>query len=75
VETIAATTNKNGLTVQAVLDANTYETGIRITDKEMRVFESRHLRRHEFHGEWNYTVHDGSGLQADDTTTLPRSPK
>lgn len=75
VETIAATTSKNGLMVQAVLDVNTYEKGIKITDKEMRVFESRHLRRHEFHGEWNYTVHDGSDPQADDTTTPPRSLK
>lgn len=48
-ETIAATTNKTGLTVKAVLDTNTYENGIKITDKQMHAFEARHLQRHEFH--------------------------
>lgn len=74
-ETIAATTNKNGLTVRAVLDTNTYEKGIKITDKEMRAFESRHLQRHEFHGDWNYTVHGDSDQQVDDHTTRPGSPE
>ncbi len=60
VETIAATTNKKGLTVRAMLDTNTYEKGIKIADKEMRAFEARHLQRHEFHGDWNYTVRDQS---------------
>jgi hypothetical protein len=56
VETIAATTTKTGLTIQAMLDTNTYQRGIKITDKEMQVFEASHLQRHAFHGDWNYTV-------------------
>ncbi len=60
VETIATTTTKKGLTVRAMLDTNTYEKGIKITDKEIRAFEARHLQRHEFHGDWNYTVRDRS---------------
>jgi len=63
VETIAATTNNKGLTGQAVLDTNTYEKGIKITDKEMRAFEARHLQRHEFYGDWNYTVRDHTAQQ------------
>jgi hypothetical protein len=55
VETIAATTNKSGLSVQAELDTNTYPKGIKISDKQMAIFESAHLRRHDFHGDWNYT--------------------
>ena len=56
VETIAATTAKTGLSIQAELDTNTYPRGIKITDKEMKAFEAVHLQRHEFHGDWNYTV-------------------
>ncbi|MDQ2881998.1 MAG: ISAzo13 family transposase [Actinomycetota bacterium] len=72
VETIAATTNKKGLTVQAALDTNTYEKGIKITDKEMRAFEARHLQRHSFHGDWNYTVR--SDRQTDPGATHPQLP-
>jgi hypothetical protein len=56
VETIAATTTKTGLTIQAELDTNTYQRGIKITNKEMKAFEATHLQRHTFHGDWNYTV-------------------
>ena len=57
VETIAATTTKTGLTIQAGLDTNTYPRGIKITDMEMKAFEAAHLQRHTFHGDWNYTLH------------------
>jgi len=56
VETIAATTTKTGLTIRAALDTTTYQRGIKITDKEMKEFAATHLQRHEFHGNWNYTV-------------------
>jgi hypothetical protein len=65
VETIAATTTKTGLSIQAALDTNTYQKGIRITDKAMKAFEAAHLQRHRFHGNWNYTV---TGTPADNTT-------
>ena len=68
VETIAATTTKTGLRIQAALDANTHQRGIKITDKEMTVFAAAHLQRHEFHGDWNYTV----CAATDDDTTRPQ---
>jgi hypothetical protein len=52
----AGTTTRTGLRVHAELDEGTYPKGIKISDKEMRELERRHLTRHTFHGEWNYTV-------------------
>jgi Rhodopirellula transposase DDE domain len=71
VETIAATTTKTGLTIQAELDTTTYQRGIKITDKEMKAFEAAHLQRHGFHGHWNYTV----TANPDDDTTHPNQTK
>ena len=57
VETIAATTTTSGLTVQSELDTNTYPVGVKIPDKQMWALEtSGILTRHDFHGEWNYTL-------------------
>jgi hypothetical protein len=57
VETIAATTTSTGLTVPAELDRTTYPTGVKIPDAEMKALENqRILTRHDFHGEWNYTL-------------------
>jgi hypothetical protein len=58
IETISATTTKTGLKVRAVLDTSTYPKGIKIPDKQMKEFEATHLARHEFHGDWNYTIAD-----------------
>jgi Rhodopirellula transposase DDE domain len=55
-ETIAAVTTRTGLRVEAMLDAGTYPTGIKISDEQMKELEERVLDRHAFHGEWNYTV-------------------
>ena len=60
IETIAATTTKTGLKVRAMLDTSTCQKGIKISDKEKRTWEARHLHRHDFHGDWNYTVTGGS---------------
>jgi hypothetical protein len=57
VQTIAATTTRTGLSVQAVLDEGTYPTGLRITDRQMRTLLDRHVTQHEFHGDWNYDIH------------------
>ena len=58
VETIAATTTSTGLTVHAELDQATYPTGVNIPDKQMKALETEGvLARHNFHGEWNYTLH------------------
>ena len=56
VNLIAGTTTRTGLTVHAELDTTVYPKGIKITDREMRDLETQHLTRHDFHGDWNYTV-------------------
>ena len=50
---IAAATTKTGLKVRCELDKNTYPAGIKVSDTEI---EAVNITRHEFHGEWNYTV-------------------
>ena len=58
VQTIAATSTNTGLTVHAELDQATYPTGVKIPDKDMKALETEGiLTRHNFHGEWNYTLH------------------
>ena len=53
VNLIASTTTTTGLLVQAALDTNVYETGIKVTDEEMATLR---LTPCDFHGEWNYTI-------------------
>jgi hypothetical protein len=54
VELIANTTTRKGLKVKAELDEGHYPTGIKITDKQLAAVP---LTRHDWHGEWNYTLH------------------
>jgi hypothetical protein len=56
VQLIAATTTTTGLKVHSELDTNTYPAGIKITDQQM---SRLNLQRHDFHGEWNYTIRPG----------------
>jgi hypothetical protein len=51
---IGATTTATGLTVTATLDTDPYPTGIKISDQEMATLP---ITRHQFHGDWNYTLH------------------
>jgi len=61
VNTIAATTTSTGLTVRAELDDAAYPTGVKIPDKDMEALETNGtLTRHDFHGEWNYTLTPGT---------------
>ena len=53
VSLIANTTTVTGLTVRADLDLNLYPTGIKPTAQQR---ESIPITRHEFHGDWNYTI-------------------
>ena len=53
---IAGTTTRTGLTVHAERDTATYPRGIKITDREMRELERTRITRHDWHGEWNYTL-------------------
>jgi hypothetical protein len=53
VQSIAATTTRTGLRVHAELDTNSYATGVKIHDRQMDLLP---LARHDFHGDWNYTL-------------------
>jgi transposase len=53
VNLIASTTTRTGLTVKAALDTNHYETKIKVSDEQLA---GLNLKRHEFHGDWNYTL-------------------
>ena len=53
VQLIGATTTTKGLRVRCALDESEYEKGRKVTDAEMAGLD---LYRHEFHGDWNYTL-------------------
>ncbi|MGY4544566.1 transposase [Arthrobacter sp. UYNi723] len=53
VDLINSTTTATGLTVQCVLDTDEYPLGMKYTNADV---EALPLTRHEFHGEWNYTL-------------------
>jgi hypothetical protein len=53
VQLIAATTTETGLKVQCEIDTNAYPKGVKVEDDEMAALN---IHRHEFHGEWNYTI-------------------
>jgi transposase len=56
VSLIANTRTQAGLNVAAQLDHGTYPKGIKISDQAMRDLETRRIRRHAWHPEWNYTL-------------------
>ncbi|HVD85366.1 MAG TPA: ISAzo13 family transposase [Bradyrhizobium sp.] len=54
VQLIAATATKTGLKVRSEIDPNSYPAGIKIAAADLaRV----NLQCHEFHGDWNYSIH------------------
>ena len=53
VNLIASTTTRTGPMVKAALDTNRYPTKTKVTDEQLGRLR---LTRHEFHGEWNYTL-------------------
>ena len=53
VNTIAATTTRTGLTVRAELDPGSYPAGVKVSDEQMAGLP---LDRHDWHGDWNYTL-------------------
>jgi hypothetical protein len=53
VNLIGNTTTREGLRIQAGLDENAYEKGVKITDEELA---SLTIERDPFHGEWNYRL-------------------
>jgi Rhodopirellula transposase DDE domain len=53
VELIGHTKTSTGLTVRAAIDDATYPSGIKVSDDKLSQIK---LRRHKFHGEWNYSI-------------------
>ncbi|MGY1503588.1 ISAzo13 family transposase [Streptomyces sp. QTS52] len=68
VDSIAATTTRTGLKVEAELDAGTYDTGVKVTDAEI---DALAMSRHRFHGDWNYTLRPAGSLPAPRHETEP----
>ena len=62
VQLIAATTTDTGLKVQCEIDPNTYPAGVKVTDAEM---DAINIQRHEFHGDWNYTIRPHHPIRSD----------
>ena len=54
VDLIGATTTRTGLQVHGELDPGLYQTKVKIGDEQMAAIA---LDRHDFHGEWNDTLH------------------
>ena len=53
VNMISATTTTKGLRIQAILDPSVYETGVKITDEQMKQLN---LQPHRRNPEWNYSL-------------------
>ena len=54
IQAIAATTTRAGLRVHAELDTATYPPGAKISSEQMAALP---LHRHDWHGDWNYTLY------------------
>ena len=53
VQLIANTKTKSGLTIQAALDENIYEKGVKVSKEN---FNAINIEKDAFHGEWNYSI-------------------
>jgi hypothetical protein len=53
VNLISNTTTKTGLNIEAEVDKNKYEKGIKVSDEEIGMLN---IKRDVFHGEWNYKI-------------------
>jgi hypothetical protein len=51
IELLSPTSTKEGLTVRAMVEQNTYPRGIKVTDEELKQIN---IIPDAFHGEWNY---------------------
>jgi hypothetical protein len=61
VSSIGNTRTTTGLEVHAWLDEKTYKTGIKVPDKELAACT---IKRHQFHGDWNYEIHPRKSPQS-----------
>jgi len=53
VSLIGSTTTEAGLRVRSEIDKRSYPKGVCVSDEQM---EKVSLKRHNFHGDWNYTI-------------------
>jgi len=53
VNLIGNTKTKAGLHIEAELDSDAYDTGVKVTDEELAAVQ---MEKDTFHGEWNYTI-------------------
>ena len=53
VSLIGSTTTQAGLKIRAAADLRKYPLKVKVSDEEMRGIR---MTRHNFHGEWNYTI-------------------
>jgi len=54
VNLIESTKTKEGLKIPCELDTHLYPKGVKVSDTQM---EKVNLKKHEFHGDWNYTIY------------------
>lgn len=54
VNLIGSTKTKEGLKIRCELDTKTYPKGIKVSDAEL---DKVKLKKHKFHGDWNYTIY------------------
>jgi hypothetical protein len=54
VNLIGSTKTKEGLKIRCELDTKTYPKGIKVPDVQL---EKVKLKKHKFHGDWNYTIY------------------
>lgn len=71
VATIAATTTRTGLRVHAELDTSQYTTGETISDTQLAALS---ITRHDWHGDWNYTLHPEQPTTNPPPTPTPPAP-
>jgi len=48
--------------VQCEIDPNIYPPGVKVSDAEM---DAINIQRHEFHGDWNYTINPIPNVRSD----------
>ena len=53
VSLIGSTKTETGLKIRCELDTNNYPKGVKISDAQL---EKVNIKRHAFHGDWNYTI-------------------
>jgi len=54
VNLVGSTKTKEGLKIRCELDTKYYPKGIKVSEAQL---EKVKLKKHKFHGDWNYTIH------------------